>query len=89
MGRSDKRKYQRNCAFSVKRKRTAWNKRKAKTMILDKQVNLAESDKGSFPAGTRRCNNVRFWLHFGRDVDNVVTTLSQCCVCDVITTTKN
>ena len=48
MGRSDKRKYQRNCAFSVKRKRTAWNKRKAKTMILDTQVNLAESDKGSF-----------------------------------------
>ena len=74
MGRNDKRKYQRNCAFSVKRKRTAWNKRKAKTMILDKQVNLAESDKGSFPAGTRRCN-VRFWLHFGRDVDNVVTML--------------
>ena len=48
MGHNDKRKYQRNCAFSVKRKRTAWNKRKAKTMILDTQVNLAESDKGSF-----------------------------------------
>ena len=48
MGRNDKPKYQRNCAFSVKRKRTAWNKRKAKPMTLDTQVNLAESDKGSF-----------------------------------------
>ena len=27
MGRNDKCKYQRNCAFSFKRKRTAWNKR--------------------------------------------------------------
>ena len=48
MGRNDKQKYQRNCAFSFKRKRTAWNKRKDKTMTLDTQVNLAESDKGSF-----------------------------------------
>ena len=48
MGRKDKRKYERNCAFSFKRKRTAWNKRKDKTMTLDTQVNLAESDKGSF-----------------------------------------
>ena len=48
MGRNDKRKYQRNCAFSFKRKRTAWNKRKDKTMTLDTPVNLAESDKGSF-----------------------------------------
>ena len=48
MGRNDKRKYQRNCAFSFKRKRAAWNKRRDKTMILDTQVNLAESDKGSF-----------------------------------------
>ena len=48
MGRNDKRKYQRNCAFSFKRKRTAWNKRKDKTMTLDTQVNLAESDKVSF-----------------------------------------
>ena len=47
-GHNDKRKYQRNCAFSVKRKRTAWNKRKTKTMVLDTQVNLAESHKGSF-----------------------------------------
>ena len=37
-----------NCAFSFKRKRAAWNKRKDKTMALDTQVNLAESDKGSF-----------------------------------------
>ena len=36
------------CAFSFKRKRAAWNKRKDKTMTLDTQVNLAESDKGSF-----------------------------------------
>ena len=48
MGRNDKRKYQRNCAFSFKRKKTAWNKRKDKTMTLETQVNLAESDKGSF-----------------------------------------
>ena len=48
MGRNDKRKYQRNCAFSFKRKRTAWNKRKDKTLTLDTQVNLAESDKSSF-----------------------------------------
>ena len=48
MGRSDKRKYQRNCAFSSKRKGTAWNKRKNKTMFLDTQVSLTESDKGSF-----------------------------------------
>ena len=48
MGRSDKRKYQRNCAFSSKRKGTAWNKRKNKTMSLDTQVSLTESDKGSF-----------------------------------------
>ena len=48
MGRNGKRKYQKNCAFSFKRKRKAWNKRKDKTMILDTQVNLAESDKGSF-----------------------------------------
>ena len=41
MARNDKRKYQRNCAFSFKRKRTAWNKRKDKTMTLDTQVNLA------------------------------------------------
>ena len=48
MGRNDKRKYQRNCAFGFKRKSTAWNKRKYKTIALDTQVNLAESDKGSF-----------------------------------------
>ena len=48
MGRNDKCKYQRNCAFSFKRKRTAWNKRKDKTMTLDTQENLAESDKRSF-----------------------------------------
>ena len=48
MGRNDNRKYQRNCAFSFKRKKTAWNKRKDKAMTLETQVNLAESDKGSF-----------------------------------------
>ena len=48
MGRNDKRKCQRNCAFSFKRKRAAWNKRKDKTMALGTQTNLAESDKGSF-----------------------------------------
>ena len=48
MSRNDKRKYQINCAFRFKRKRTAWNKRKYKTMTLDTQVNLAERGKGSF-----------------------------------------
>ena len=48
MGRNDKRKYQRNCTFSFKRKRTAWNKRKDKTITLHTQVNPTESDKGSF-----------------------------------------
>ena len=36
MGRNDKRKYQRNCGFSFKRKMTAWNKRKDMTQILPK-----------------------------------------------------
>ena len=48
MGCNDKRKYQINCGFSFKRKRTAWNKRKDKTMTLDTQVNLPERDRGSF-----------------------------------------
>ena len=48
MGSNDKHKYQRNYAFSFKRKRAAWNKKKDKTMTLDTQVNLAESSKGSF-----------------------------------------
>ena len=55
MGRNDKRKYQINCAFSFKRKRTAWNKRKDKNMTPDTQANLAESDKGSF-------HNQKEWL---------------------------
>ena len=55
MGPNDKRKYQRNCAFSFKRKRTAWNKRKDKNMTPDTQANLAESDKGSF-------HNQKEWL---------------------------
>ena len=37
-----------NCDFSFRRKRTAWNKRKDKTMTLDTQVTFAKSDKGSF-----------------------------------------
>ena len=48
MGRNDKRKYQINCAFSFKRKRTAWNKRKDKSMTLYSQENLAGSGKSSF-----------------------------------------
>ena len=28
-------------------------------------VSLKQAD---IPAGTRRCSDVRFWLHFGRDV---------------------
>ena len=47
MGPNDSRRYQRNCVFSnKKRKRAAWSKAKDKTMTLDTQVNLAESDKG-------------------------------------------
>ena len=48
MGRNGKCKYQKNCTFSFKRKSTAWNKRKDKSMTLDTRVNLAETDKGSF-----------------------------------------
>ena len=40
-----------------RRKRAAWNKRKDKTMALDTQTNLAESDNGSF------CNQ-REWSEF-------------------------
>ena len=47
MGHNGKRKHQRDSAFSFKRKSTAWNKRKDKTMTLDTQINLAESDKCS------------------------------------------
>ena len=61
MGRNGKRKYQRNCAFSVKRKRAAWNKRKAKTMTLDTPVNPAESDKGSFYNQKEWFRGVRVW----------------------------
>ena len=64
MGRNDKSKYQRNCAFSFKRKRTAWDTRKDKSMTLDTQVNLAESDKGSF-------YNHKEWLEeyeYGKDM---------------------
>ena len=64
MGCNDKRKYQRSCAFSFKRKKTAWNKRKDKTMTLETQVNLAKSDKGSF-------YNQKEWLEeyeYGKDM---------------------
>ena len=57
MGRSDKRKCQRNCAFSFKRKRAVWNKRKDKTMALDTQTNLVENDVSSF-------FNQREWREF-------------------------
>ena len=50
------------CVRSVfKRKRTAWNKRKEKTMTLDTQVNLAESDKGSFYNQRIMVREVRVW----------------------------
>ena len=49
MGRKDERRYQMICGFSNnKRKRTAWNNRKDNTITLDTQVNVAESDTGSF-----------------------------------------
>ena len=61
MGYSDKCKYQRNFAFSFKRKRAAWNKRKDKTMTLDTQVNLAESDKSTFYKQKEMVRGVRVW----------------------------
>ena len=74
MGHNNKCKYQRNCAFSFKRKRTAWNKGKDKTMTLDTQVNLAKSDKGS-------CYNQKEWLEksIGRAcfIVNTVMTSEQ------------
>ena len=49
MGRIDKRRYERNCTFSnKKRKRAAWIKREDKTMTLDTEVNLAEKTKAPF-----------------------------------------
>ena len=57
MRRNYKHKQQRNCAFSFKRKRKAWNKRKDKTMALDTQAKIVASDIGSF------CNQ-REWSEF-------------------------
>ena len=71
MGRKDKRKYEKNCSFSFKRKMAAWNKRKGKTMALDTQVNLAESDKGSF-------HNQNKWLEeyeYGKGTCFIVITV--------------
>ena len=49
MGRIDKRRYERNCTFSnKKRKRAAWIKREDKTVTLDTEVNLAEKTKAPF-----------------------------------------
>ena len=61
MNRNDKKNYQRNCAFSFKTKRTAWNKRKDKNITLE---TLVESGKGSF-------YNQREWLEeyeYGKDM---------------------
>ena len=71
MGRKDKRKYEKNCSFSFKRKMAAWNRRKDKTMALDTQVNLAESDKGSF-------HNQNKWLEeykYGKGTCFIVITV--------------
>ena len=73
MGRNDKCKYQRNCAFSFKRKRTAWNKRKDKTISLETQVNLAESHKGSFCnqkewLEENECRKGMFYSEYGDDL---------------------
>ena len=46
MGRNNKGRYQRDCAFSnKKRKKAAWNEKKDKAMAVDTQVNL-EYGKG-------------------------------------------
>ena len=71
MGHNDKRKYQRNCKFSFKRKRTAWNKRKDKTINLDTQVNPAESDKGSF------CNQKEWLVEYGYEKGMFYTVYSE------------
>ena len=65
MGRNDKCRYQRNCAFSdKKRKRAAWNKRKDKTMNLDTQANLAQSDNGSIEwLEEYECRNGVFYMN--------------------------
>ena len=82
MGRSDKCKYQINCAFSFKRKRTAWNKRKDKAMTLDTQVNLAESDKGSFYNQKEwleeyEYGNGMFYSEYGDDVQTSASIFSK------------
>ena len=82
MGPNGKRKYQKNCAFSFKRKRKAWNKRKDKTMILDTQVNLAESDKGSFHNQKERLEEYEygkgmFYSVYGDDLQTSASIFSN------------
>ena len=82
MGRNDKCKYQTNCAFSFKRKRTAWNKRKDKTMTLDTQVNLAEKDKGFFYNQKERLEEYEygkrmFYSEYGDDLRTCASIFSN------------
>ena len=82
MGRNDKRKYQINCAFSFKRKTTAWNKRKDKIMALDTQVNLAESDKGFFYNQKEwleeyEYGNGMFYSEYGDDLQTSASIFSK------------
>ena len=49
MGCKEERRYQMICGFSNnKRKKTAWNKRKDKTITLDTQVNLPKVTQAPF-----------------------------------------
>ena len=55
--------------------------------ILFLPLLFLDSQEYLIPAGTRRCNNVVYFLV--ATSDNVVTTLSKRCFSDVVTTTRN
>ena len=80
IGRNYKCKYQTNCAFSFKRKRVAWNKRKDKAMALATQANLAESDKGSFVTRENGANSVMVNLSIKSKVTSLYETSTGCLI---------
>ena len=59
--------------------RHTWIEKNSRLSYVKVYENIYKGTLPTFPAGTRRCSNVRLWLYFGRDVRyrcyNVVTTL--------------
>ena len=61
---------------------TAWNKRKDKAMTLDRQVNLEESDKGSYYnqkecLGEYECGKYMFYSEYGVDLRTSTSIFSN------------